>query len=154
MAPPETIVRVGVGRDAADIAFLSIYGPSELVNQSARCGGSEKWSGDGGCAAALNSVGERAILRSRDFVSVEVFPRSPAVWLGLAILTPAPASGASLAGQDDPRFVGALDLWLADDEAEALPALAALAAQGNRAAQVLLALIDANLPYQGPGSSA
>ena len=34
MAPPETMVRVGVGRDAADIAFLAIYGPSELVNQS------------------------------------------------------------------------------------------------------------------------
>lgn len=34
MAPPETMVRVGVGRDAADIAFLSIYGPNELVHQS------------------------------------------------------------------------------------------------------------------------
>jgi len=36
MAPPETIARVGVGRDAADIAFLSVYGPNELVNQSVR----------------------------------------------------------------------------------------------------------------------
>lgn len=33
MAAPETMARVGVGRDAADIAFLSLYGPSELVNQ-------------------------------------------------------------------------------------------------------------------------
>jgi transglutaminase-like putative cysteine protease len=36
MASPETIVRVGVGRDAADIAFLSIYGSNELVSQSVR----------------------------------------------------------------------------------------------------------------------
>ena len=34
MAPPETMVRVGVGRDAADIAFLSIYGPNELKSQT------------------------------------------------------------------------------------------------------------------------
>lgn len=33
MAPPETMVRVGVGRDAADIAFLSVYGPTELKSQ-------------------------------------------------------------------------------------------------------------------------
>lgn len=36
MAASETMARVGVGRDAADIAFLSIYGPNELVNQSVR----------------------------------------------------------------------------------------------------------------------
>jgi transglutaminase-like putative cysteine protease len=36
MARPETMVRVGVGRDAADIAFLSIYGPHALVNQQVR----------------------------------------------------------------------------------------------------------------------
>ena len=29
----DSMVRVGVGRDAADIAFLAIYGPFELVNQ-------------------------------------------------------------------------------------------------------------------------
>ena len=44
----------------------------------------------------------------------------------------------------------ALDLWLADDEAQALPALAALAAEGSRAAQVLLALIDTTPSLQGP----
>ncbi len=33
MAPSDTIVRVGVGRDAADIAFLSIYGPNQLKEQ-------------------------------------------------------------------------------------------------------------------------
>jgi transglutaminase-like putative cysteine protease len=33
MAAPESMVRVGVGRDAADIAFLSIYAPTELKEQ-------------------------------------------------------------------------------------------------------------------------
>jgi len=70
--------------------------------------------------------------------------------LCLAITCPIPAGAAAIAGQDDPRFVAALELWLADDEAEALPALAALAGEGNRAAQVLLALIEATPPLQGP----
>ena len=57
---------------------------------------------------------------------------------------------AELRGQDDPRFQAALALWLADDEETALPELAALAAGGNRAAQVLLARIDVTLSLQGP----
>jgi hypothetical protein len=65
-------------------------------------------------------------------------------------LSPLAAAPSGVAGQGDPRFVAALALWLGDDEAEALPALAALAAEDNRAAQVLLALIDANPPVQGP----
>lgn len=36
MAAPDTMVRVGVGRDAADIAFLSIYGPTSLIEQQVR----------------------------------------------------------------------------------------------------------------------
>jgi hypothetical protein len=55
-----------------------------------------------------------------------------------------------LHGQDDPRFESALALWLDDDEATALPELAALAAGGNRAAQVLLAQIDLMPWLQGP----
>jgi hypothetical protein len=55
-----------------------------------------------------------------------------------------------IAGQDDPRFQVALEAWLADDEPVALPALADLAAADNRAAQVLLALIDREPVYQGP----
>lgn len=55
-----------------------------------------------------------------------------------------------LPGQDDPRFQSALALWLDDDEATALPELAALAAGGNRAAQVLLAQIDLMSWLQGP----
>jgi hypothetical protein len=77
--------------------------------------------------------------------------RLAALVAGLLLLTLAPfARAAEIAGQDDPRFVAALELWLADDEAEALPALAALAAGGNRAAQILLALVDATPAYQGP----
>ena len=69
------------------------------------------------------------------------------------VLMPVAAPGARaepVAGQDDPAFAAALTLWLADDEAEALPALATLAADGNRAAQVLVALIDRVPDYQGP----
>ena len=61
-----------------------------------------------------------------------------------------PAAAEPIAGQDDPRFEAALAAWLADDEPAALPELAALAAEGNRAAQVLLALIDRVPAYQGP----
>ena len=60
------------------------------------------------------------------------------------------ACAADLRGQDDPRFQSALALWLADDEETALPELAALAAGGNRAAQVLLAQIDVTPSFQGP----
>jgi hypothetical protein len=60
------------------------------------------------------------------------------------------AGAAELRGQDDPRFRSALALWLADDEATALPELATLAAGGNRAAQVLLAQIDVLPSLQGP----
>jgi len=33
LADPKTLVRIGVGRDAADIAFLSTNGPCELLDQ-------------------------------------------------------------------------------------------------------------------------
>lgn len=37
MAAPGTMARIGVGRDAADVAFLAIYGgPCELCNQKVR----------------------------------------------------------------------------------------------------------------------
>jgi hypothetical protein len=67
----------------------------------------------------------------------------------LLALAPFAVAGP-IAGQDDPRFQAALEAWLADDEPVALPALAGLAAEGNRAAQVLLALIDRVPTYQGP----
>jgi len=55
-----------------------------------------------------------------------------------------------LRGQDDARFQSALALWLADAEETALPELAALAAEGNRAAQLLLAQIDVTPSFHGP----
>ena len=64
--------------------------------------------------------------------------------------SPARRAPSPIAGQADPRFQAALAAWLADDEPAALPELAALAAEGNRAAQVLLALIDRVPAYQGP----
>ena len=33
MAEPDTMVRIGVGRDAADVAFLIVYGENELKKQ-------------------------------------------------------------------------------------------------------------------------
>lgn len=65
----------------------------------------------------------------------------------LALTLPA---RAEIAGQADPAFQSALDQWLKGDEAKALPALGALAAEGNRAAQVLVGLIDVTPHLQGP----
>ena len=69
-------------------------------------------------------------------------------------LVVAVARAEPIAGQSDPGFTAALTIWLADDEADALPALATLAAEGNRAAQVLLGLIDRTPPVQGPWLAA
>lgn len=69
----------------------------------------------------------------------------------LCLLLTASQTGADpLSGQDDPRFQAALALWLEDDEPTALPELAALAAEGNRAAQVLIARIDVTPQIRGP----
>jgi hypothetical protein len=74
--------------------------------------------------------------------------------LGLLALAgparPEPVSGQPVSGQHDPRFEAALATWLADDEAGSLPGIAALAAEDNRAAQLLLALIDRVPVTQGP----
>ncbi len=67
----------------------------------------------------------------------------------LAILTACPPGRAEVPGQEAPAFRAALALWLTDDET-ALPAFATLAAGGNRAAQVLLALIDGRPELYGP----
>jgi hypothetical protein len=71
-----------------------------------------------------------------------------AALLLLTLGTASPA--AELRGQDDPGFQSALALWLDDDDETALTELAALAAEGNRAAQVLLAQIDVTPWFQGP----
>ena len=73
----------------------------------------------------------------------------------LASGPPATAEDASTSHPDIPgqradAFVDAVALWLDGIEAEALPALAALAQAGNPAAQILVALIDKTPSLQGP----
>ncbi|MDD7970353.1 hypothetical protein [Roseinatronobacter alkalisoli] len=60
----------------------------------------------------------------------------------------------TLPGSTHPEFRSALESWLADDEAQSLPALARLAQDGNGAARVLLGLIDKKSSLQGPWISA
>jgi hypothetical protein len=36
MAPPESIARVCVGRDATDIAFMTVFGVAQFVRQEVR----------------------------------------------------------------------------------------------------------------------
>lgn len=61
-----------------------------------------------------------------------------------------PLAAQPLPGAEVPGLQTAVRNWLADDEASALPALAALAHQGNSAARLLLALIDSTPALQGP----
>jgi hypothetical protein len=67
-------------------------------------------------------------------------------WLMVAGLGVVAAAGSARAepvpGAGDAAFSAALADWLADDDEAALPALAALAADGNRAARILVSLID------------
>lgn len=67
----------------------------------------------------------------------------------MALALPLMAEVRPLAGQQDPAFEAALEAWLSGDEAQALPVLAGLAAADNRAAQVLMGLIDVTPQYQG-----
>ncbi len=69
--------------------------------------------------------------------------------IGGTVLGVSPALADVIAGQSDPVFEAAVDLWLADDEAAALPGLAALAQDQNAAAQILLGLIDTTPALQG-----
>ena len=65
-------------------------------------------------------------------------------------MAPLPGLAGDVPGAQDDAFGEAVALWLADDEAEALPRLAGLAHDGNAAAQVLIALIDKSPALQGP----
>jgi hypothetical protein len=56
---------------------------------------------------------------------------------------------ADVAGQQEPAFVEAFDLWLTGDEAASLPTLSELAVAGNGAARMLLGVIDSNPAMQG-----
>jgi hypothetical protein len=57
---------------------------------------------------------------------------------------------SEVAGSDDPRFDVAVQAWLNNDEATALPELANLAQNGNVSAQILIAVIDKTAELQGP----
>ena len=63
---------------------------------------------------------------------------------------PAAASEPVIAGADAPALIAALDLWLDDAEDRALPEIATLAGDGNKAARLLLAVIDKTPSLQGP----
>ncbi len=67
----------------------------------------------------------------------------------MALAMGLPLRAEPVAGQDDPAFARALEVWLAGDEAAALPQLAVLAQDQNRAAQILLGLIDTTPALQG-----
>jgi len=69
---------------------------------------------------------------------------------GLCALAPRPAAADAIAGQTDPRFELAMADWLDDDDAASLPVFAALAAEDNRAAQVMLGLIEVETRLHGP----
>lgn len=75
--------------------------------------------------------------------------------VALGVVWPANvAHGEMLTGRTQPEFQRAFDNWLADDEAQAIPALAGLAQDGNGAARVLLGLIDKTSALQGPWVTA
>lgn len=74
-------------------------------------------------------------------------------WASLAVLSLIPAQpvlAGAFPGREDPMLAQAIAHWLEGDETAALPALAALAQEGNTAAQMLLALIDKTPELQGP----
>ena len=73
-----------------------------------------------------------------------------ALLLSLHVLALSRASADEIAGQADPRFQQALADWLDDDDAASLPVFAALAAEDNRAAQVMLGLIEVESTLHGP----
>ena len=75
-----------------------------------------------------------------------ILRRILATILLIALCLPA---AADVPGQDAAPFRAALDRWLEDDET-ALETMAVLARDGNRAAQVLLALVDMRVDLQGP----
>jgi hypothetical protein len=66
-----------------------------------------------------------------------------AVVLGAGLFTASPAVAAELPGADSADFVAAVDTWLDDNDADSLPALASLANEGNIAARLFLARIEA-----------
>ena len=66
-----------------------------------------------------------------------------ATWVLIGIFPAHQAQASDLAGSNDPAFEAAVELWLDDNDSDSLPELAALAADGNTAARLLLSRIAA-----------
>lgn len=72
-----------------------------------------------------------------------------AVLILIAVMWLALPARSDVAGQDDPELQAAIGDWLAGNEAQALPAMADMAAGGNTAARLLLGQIDSFPALQG-----
>ena len=64
------------------------------------------------------------------------------VFLWVEIFALQGAQAGDLKGADDPALQAAIETWLQDNDADSLPAFAALAAEGNIAARLLLSRIE------------
>jgi len=62
-------------------------------------------------------------------------------WVGVFITQSAQAN--DLSGFDDPALLAAIEVWLRDNDTESLPIFASLAGEGNKAARILVARIEA-----------
>jgi len=63
------------------------------------------------------------------------------LWVGVFITQSAQAN--DLSGFEDPALLAAIEVWLQDNDTESLPVFASLAGEGNQAARLLLARIEA-----------
>jgi hypothetical protein len=79
-------------------------------------------------------------MKDASVANIGVLLATTAISVALALATPAAAE--EIAGSKDAEFVDALYIWLAGDDAGSLPRLAALANEGNLAAQILLGRIN------------
>jgi hypothetical protein len=62
-------------------------------------------------------------------------------WIGVLVIQNAHAN--DLSGIDDPALLAAIEVWLKDNDMESLPVFASRAGEGNKAARLLLARIEA-----------
>ena len=63
------------------------------------------------------------------------------LWVGVFTIQSAQAN--DLSGFDDPALLAAIEVWLQDNDTESLPVFAFLAGEGNKAARMLVARIEA-----------
>jgi hypothetical protein len=63
------------------------------------------------------------------------------LWVG--VFSTQSAQANDLSGFDDPALLAAIEVWLQDNDTKSLPVFASLAGEGNKAARLLLARIEA-----------